>query len=274
MANPEHSEEQPAAGRSSTPETTRYAIVVAPHDGEGVRFGNLPDGRPSMTFTGEVTIFPLQNQVQEAPGTFPLSEVFAALRADSRALHVEQTAATDEQAPQEPSESPVTAADAPASGFSSPDSTSQPVTDQYTGTDKPSWVKSRSAFDELPKSENEKYLLVGNPAKKLGYRVTRKTNTRIADFILATHPDPETTQHWRIRAFGDEAEKVRDQVEVGQTGVEVTVYGPKYWTGRRKTKDGKEDTVVKGYHAGFVRVPRKYRQQEQASGTAKPSPKN
>src|SRR5438270_2134117 len=143
-----------------------------------------------------------------------------------------------------------------------PETTPPPHTDHYRAAGKPSWERLRSDFgDAIPDSENEKFQLVGNPAKKLRYRVTRKTNTRIADFVLATHPDQETTQHWRIRAFGDEAEKVRDQVEVGQKGVEVTVYGPKYWKGRKKTKEGYEDTVVKGYHAGFVRVPKAAKEQ-------------
>jgi hypothetical protein len=39
-------------------------------------------------------------------------------------------------------------------------------------------------------------------------------------------------------------------------GVEATVYGPKYWKGRKKTQNGYEEIVVKGYHAGFVRVPK------------------
>jgi hypothetical protein len=51
---------------------------------------------------------------------------------------------------------------------------------------------------------------------------------------------------------------------VGQKGVEATVYGPKYWRGRRKTQDGWEDTVVKGYHAGFVKVPPAYRAEQPA----------
>lgn len=144
-----------------------------------------------------------------------------------------------------------------------PENTPPPVTESHSGSDKPSWERPLTEGEDLPESENERFQLVGNPAKKLRYRVTKKTNTKIADFVLATHPQEETTEYRRIRAFGAQAEKVRDQLAVGQKGVEATVYGPKYWEGRRKTNDGWEETVVKGYHAGFVKVPRQYRKQEQ-----------
>ena len=67
---------------------------------------------------------------------------------------------------------------------------------------------------------------------------------------------------------------MRDHVAVGQKGVEVTVYGPKYWTGRRKTKDDYEDTVVKGYHAGFVKVPKHYREETRAAQDSEQPPKD
>src|SRR5215216_3665718 len=110
-----------------------------------------------------------------------------------------------------------------------PDSPPPAVTEPHSAGDMPSWERPKSDMTEIPENENNKVVLEGNPAKILGYRVTRKTNTRIADFVMATHPDKATTSYWRVRAYGDEAEKVRDQVEVGQKGVEVTVYGPKYW---------------------------------------------
>jgi membrane-bound lytic murein transglycosylase len=53
---------------------------------------------------------------------------------------------------------------------------------------------------------------------------------------------------------------VRDQVRKGQTGVEATVYGPKHWRSKKKTKEGWEETDVTGYYAGFVKVPKKYRE--------------
>ena len=56
----------------------------------------------------------------------------------------------------------------------------------------------------------------------------------------------------------------------GQKGVEVTVYGPKYWKGRKKTKDEYQETVVKGYHAGFVKVPREYLSHKQAGEQPQP----
>jgi hypothetical protein len=145
-----------------------------------------------------------------------------------------------------------------------PESTTPPVTEPHSGADKPSWERPLKEGEEPPESENEKHQLSGNIARIGRYRVTKKTNTKIADFVLATHPDHTTTTYWTVRSFGKQAEKVRDHVEVGMKNIEVTVYGPKYWTGRRKTKDGYEETVVKGYHAGFVKIPRVYREEKPA----------
>ena len=142
---------------------------------------------------------------------------------------------------------------------------SPPVTEPHSGADKPSWERLLTEGEDLPESENRKFQLSGNPARIGRYRVTKKSNTKVADFVLATHPTDETTEYWRIRAFGKQAEKVRDQLKVGQKGVEAVVYGPKYWQSRKKTQDGWEDTVVKGYHAGFVKVPKHSAQQEQRS---------
>jgi hypothetical protein len=210
-------------GQNPENQQPKIEMHFTPDAAETTVFQWLPDGRLKISFTGRADIF-----------------IPAAL------------------AP----ESPVTAVETPRSGLI-PETTSLALTEQYRGVDKPSWEKSQTEVSEIPENENRRFNLVGNPAKKLGYRVTRKSNTRIADFVLATHPDKESTQYWRIRAFGDQAEKVRDQVEVGQKDVEVSVYGPKYWKGRRrKTKGGYEETVVKGYHAGFVRVPKRYKEGE------------
>jgi single-stranded DNA-binding protein len=150
-------------------------------------------------------------------------------------------------------ESLVPDAETPQSGLL-PESTSEPVTEPHSAAES-------TASEE---GENRKFELVGNPVRDPSYR-ERKSGKRIADFVLATHPEEEKTEYWRIRAFDKQAERVRDQVRKGQTGVEATVYGPKQWKSRKKTKDGTwEETEVTGYYAGFVKVPKKYRSQEQA----------
>jgi len=145
-----------------------------------------------------------------------------------------------------------------------PDNTSPPVTEQHSAAESTS----------SPEGENRKFELVGNPVRDPSFK-KRKSGKKIADFVLATHPEEEKTEYWRIRAFDQQAEKVRDQVRKGQTGVEATVYGPKQWQSRRKTKDGTwEETAVTGYYAGFVKVPKKYRSQEKPPENPQPQQKN
>jgi hypothetical protein len=119
----------------------------------------------------------------------------------------------------------------------------------------------------IPESENEKHEFVGNPVRNPSYWV-RKSGKRVAEFHLATRsePDKEKTQYYRIRAFDKQAERVRDTVRKGQTGVEVIAYGPKYWPVTRVTEHGqKQQEVVQGYYAGFVHVPRRYREEPPAT---------
>ncbi len=117
----------------------------------------------------------------------------------------------------------------------------------------------------IPESENEKHEFVGNPVRDPRYWV-RKSGKRVAEFHLATHPDKEKTLYYRIRAFDKQAERVRDTVRKGQTGVEVVAYGPKYWPVTKTTKDGeKRQEVVQGYYAGFVNVPKRYREEPPAT---------
>jgi hypothetical protein len=86
---------------------------------------------------------------------------------------------------------------------------------------------------------------------------------KVAEFHLATHPEKEKTLYYRIRAFDKQAERVRDTVRKGQTEVEVFAYGPKYWPVTRRTKDGEiQQEVVQGYYAGFVKVPKRYRDEQ------------
>jgi hypothetical protein len=120
--------------------------------------------------------------------------------------------------------------------------------------------------EEQSEEGNEKFIFVGNPVRDPSYRV-RKSGKRVADFILATNPTPDDAGYRRIRAFDDLAEKVRDQVRKGQTGIEATVYGPKHWISRRKTQKGWEEREVTGYYAGFIKVPKRYREGETHGGS-------
>jgi hypothetical protein len=226
MTNSERSEGRDPSEQPPAASSSPIEIGITPFANEQAVFKRTPDGGFTVFLRGEITmtIHPPVGQAVE---------------------------------------SPVRDAETLANGLI-PESTSSPVSEPYSSAEKPSWEQSLTEEGEIPESENRKFQLVGNPARKVGYRVTRKSNTRIADFVLATHPDRETTEYWRIRAFGEQAEKVRDQVRVGQKDVEAMVYGPKYWKGRKKTQDGWEETVVKGYHAGFVKVPRKYREEKPA----------
>jgi len=110
-------------------------------------------------------------------------------------------------------------------------------------------------------------VVTGNPAYDPVSWVTRKNKVPVAQFDLVAHPnpdDPEQSEYWHIRATGERAEKVKAQVRKGQTGVEVTVYGPKFWKETDKTKDGKrKPKVVEGYIAGFVKVPKAQRPTKQ-----------
>jgi hypothetical protein len=103
----------------------------------------------------------------------------------------------------------------------------------------------------VPESENKKHEFVGNPVYNAKYR-ERRSGKRIADFHIATHPKEGVTHYYRIRAFDDLAEKVRDNVRKGQKNVQVMAYGPKYWKGRKKTQDGWKEELIEGYYAGFV----------------------
>jgi hypothetical protein len=150
-----------------------------------------------------------------------------------------------------------------------PDSPAEPLSAAHNVPDAPSHDASVSPQTDtlhIPKSENEKHEFVGNPVRNPHYWV-RDSGKRVAEFHLAPHPNPdkEKTLYYRIRAFNDQAERVRDTVRKGQTGVKVFAYGPKYWSVTRRTKDGQEKKeVVQGYYAGFVNVPKRYREQPPA----------
>jgi len=73
---------------------------------------------------------------------------------------------------------------------------------------------------DLPESENRKHELIGNVVYDARYR-ERRSGKKIADFHLATHEEKNKTEYYRVRAFDDLAEKVRDNIRKGQKGVEV-----------------------------------------------------
>jgi hypothetical protein len=149
------------------------------------------------------------------------------------------------------------------------DSTTEPVNGAHNASDVPSSEASapnnlpddrQGSPIDIPKSENEKHEFVGNPIRDPAYW-ERSSGKKVAEFHLATHPSKEKTLYYRIRAFDKQAERVRDSVRKGQTEVSVVAYGPKYWPVTRTTKDGQEKKeVVQGYYAGFVNVPRRYRE--------------
>ena len=255
MAPVERSEEQP----SEKPRPP-IEIGITPDDPESAIFERTPDGGYTIFLRGEIslTIHPpavhaAESLMQpETGGTVPFPDSSETGRSQSRLLHAEQAGANNAQAAHEPSESPVPNAEG-QTGSLTPDSTSEPVTEPHSATEGTS----------SEESDNRKFELLGNPVRDPSFR-ERKSGKKIADFVLATHPEEEKTEYWRIRAFDQQAEKVRDQVRKGQTGVEATVYGPKQWKSRKKTQKGWEETEVTGYYAGFVKVPKKYRSQEQA----------
>jgi Single-strand binding protein family len=122
----------------------------------------------------------------------------------------------------------------------------------------------------VPESENKKFEFIGNPVYDAKYR-ERKSGKRIADFHIATHPEKNKTEYYRIRAFDGLAERARDTVRKGQKGVEVVAYGPKYWKGKRKTENGWKEELIEGYYAGFVNVPSTSQKDSPANTEKEPS---
>src|SRR5215217_3013409 len=194
------------------------AIVATPFDGERVLFQRSEEGGLTIRFKGDVAIA-LSPKVSEASGAVLTDTAGVAYGL------IPEGAAPPHREPQNVPEEKV---------------------------DHPT-PETNGSLD-LPESENKKRELVGNVVYDARYR-ERKSGKRIADFHLATHEEKNKTEYFRVRAFDDMAEKVRDTVRTGQKGVEVVAYGPKHWMGKKKTKDGWTQEAVTGYYAGFVRVP-------------------
>jgi hypothetical protein len=114
--------------------------------------------------------------------------------------------------------------------------------------------QSQAATEGSTEEEGNKlHEFSGNPATNAKYWEWKKSGKRVADFVLATHPEEGKTEYKRIRAFDGLAVYVRDNVRKGQTDVEVQAYGEKYWATRNKKQ-------ITGYYAKNVKVPKRYRQ--------------
>jgi len=133
-----------------------------------------------------------------------------------------------------------------------PEGSSPPVSEPQSESGNGSETKPEGIT--VPESENKKHEFIGNPVYDAKFR-TRKSGKRIADFHIATHPEKNKTEYYRIRAFDGLAERARDTIRKGQKGVEVVAYGPKYWKGKRKTEVGWKEELIEGYYAGFVHAP-------------------
>ena len=199
------------------------AIVVTPTDNEAVRLARTPDGGMTIRLRGEITI----------GITPPLTRATESVLSDTKDTNYSLV----------------------------PDSPPQPTREAVNSSEQPSGNGSSIVEDEdMPENENRKFELVGNPVFDPYYNV-RRSGKKIADFALATHNKKGETHYYRIRAFDKRAERVRDTLRKGQTGVEAVVYGPKYWRQKKHLKDGTwTQEVVEGYYAGMVRVPERYKE--------------
>src|SRR5215213_231075 len=213
---------------TSSKKDRAIALIATPTDGEQVLFKRNKEGGLSIKIKGEVTIA-LSPKVAEASG---------AVLTDTAGVSY---GLIPEGAPQPPSEPQ-----------NEPEKQSESPTPETNGG------------LNLPESENKKRELIGNVVYDARYR-ERKSGKRIADFHLATHEEKNKTEYFRIRAFDDLAEKVRDSVRKGQKDVEVVAYGPKHWMGKKKTQQGWTQEVVTGYYAGMVHVPEKALHQKPSS---------
>jgi hypothetical protein len=189
-----------------------FALIANPFDGEQPQIRHTADGGFTIFLRGEIHI------VYQPPAADAL-------------------------------ESPVPGAETSASGLL-PDSTPPPVTEQHSASDSASPPPSETADQGAVEQGNELHTFTGNPTYDAAYWEL-KTGKRVAEFVLATHPDEGETEYKRIRSFDGLAAYVRDNVRKGQKDVFVEAWGPKQW----KTRHEKQMT---GYYAKKVKVPKKY----------------
>jgi hypothetical protein len=272
--------EQPHHKQATQVENRGIAIHATPLPNEGVVFQKAPGGGVTLSFQGKITI-DLPPAMSEAAGavlssatdvgfrllpagTPPLEEIVASSETDHRN---EREIITKHITFTKTSEFDLRPSETPANGLVLEGPT-ESLSVQHSASDVPSSEASGPQQTDslhIPESENEKFEFVGNPVRDPAYWV-RRSGKRVAEFVLATHRQKEKTLYYRIRAFGKQAERVRDTVRKGQTGVEVVAYGPKYWPVTRRTNDGQEKKeAAQGYYAGFVHVPKRYREEPPAT---------
>jgi len=139
----------------------------------------------------------------------------------------------------------------PVRADEAPQSSQTPETPPEVGTAQSEAATEGSAAEE----GNQLHEFTGNPATDAKYWEWKKSGKRVAEFVLATHPEEDKTEYKRIRAFDGLAAYVRDNVRKGQTDVEVQAYGEKHWATRNKKQ-------ITGYYAKTVKVPKRYRQEK------------
>src|SRR3954451_158467 len=106
-------------------------------------------------------------------------------------------------------QSPVQADEVPRSSLT-PETTPEARTSESEG----------AAAESKKEVGNQLHEFVGNPAYDAKYWEL-KSGKRVAEFVLATHPEEGKTEYQRIRAFDGLAVYVRDNVRQKQTDVEV-----------------------------------------------------
>jgi hypothetical protein len=213
-----HPSEQSPATSSPT------EIGITPFPDEIIVFQEQPDGNHTMSFRGKVLI---QGEITEG-------EITIAIRPPVTF---------------KPSELPVTAQEEQSSGLL-PESTSPPVTEPHNASDTASPPPSETKDSKAVEQGNELHKFTGNPTYDAKYWEL-KSGKRVAEFVLATHPEEGQTEYKRIRSFDGLAVYVRDNVRKGQKDVFVEAWGPKHWTSRNQ-KD------ITGYYGKRVKVPKKY----------------
>jgi hypothetical protein len=216
------------------------ALIATPNDGEQVLFQRNKEGGLSIKIKGEVTIA-LSPKVVEA----------------SQAVLTDTAGVTYGLIPE---------------GTAPPRSEDSHASENGSSSENGSKNETETPKEEIfvPESENKKHEFIGNPVYDAKYR-TRKSGKRIADFHIATHPEKNKTEYYRIRAFDGLAERARDTVRKGQKDVEVVAYGPKYWKGKKKTENGFKEELIEGYYAGFINAPSTKEKDSEANSKKEPS---
>jgi hypothetical protein len=139
----------------------------------------------------------------------------------------------------EATELPTTAGDDPSRG-NSPPSPEPAVSAPSTASQEHPRQQSSKRGDK-EQEEQKKVVVVGNVATEPTFKETRKG--QMAKFSLAEHPDVETTIYHSVVAFGQRAEKLKDNLSLGE---EVKVVGkPIEWQPQpKKGKPAKPEKAI------------------------------